>query len=797
MSLSVESVLRDILARQGTSLLDDRRRCEAHIRDTQLSREKIAGVLAALKSGMPAQFLQFQTSGLTTVAISNYVARLSEESGLNEDLARRSLEAWAYALRVDVPDRQQIPLPSREAQPTRAESRGARDDNSKRDEAPKNDAAPRPRDDAAPSAAGARGGPWHVWVLLVLGLVLVGGHGYRNLAMSLTTYAIGSLCVLAGALAARHAGWIKWPTVALCALVVLLATVGVPSIGAVLAPPIIVATLLSLIAAVGLLLWRPGDLPGATDRTDRASIAVLLAALWSICRFGLAVSGVLATAGAAYLFHPRLLWLWLIFPVSLALAWLAWSVLAGRWTSLPRITVMLLLGASALLGIADLIALRSSDPSGQLPALLYMLPIVGVVADVGIAIPLALGWSRGPSETRAKETAIAQLPMSDNAKSILRDILVRHGHVLLDDHRRFEACLRDTRLPKKETAGLLAALKSGTPARFLQHQTSGLTAVAVSNYAKRLSDETGLDVDLARSSLQAWAYALQIDVSQPSYDGGQHKTKEEDLEQDRKKQDDAVPPPHVGLRDGRWLVWLFAVQGVLLVAGQSDRFFAVTLATYATGSLCILVGAMVLRRAGWIRWPALALCAAIVVLAIAGAQSPDDVLIPTIVAAAVLSLPAVAGLLLWKAGTPQGDRWTRKQTIAAVVLCAALWNICTFALLQDGVFTGLSIGLISHPRYVWHWLSLPFNLALVWLTWSTLTKAGTRLAPIVGVGLLGVCTILTVAALVTAQNYGGLNYVPPFVPEAIAIVANLGAAIFLIVGRAPDNERRLQEAPRA
>jgi hypothetical protein len=44
--------------------------------------------------------------------------------------------------------------------------------------------------------------------------------------------------------------------------------------------------------------------------------------------------------------------------------------------------------------------------------------------------------------------------MSRDVEGVLRDILVRHGTALLDDHRRFEACVRDSQLSPREIAGI-------------------------------------------------------------------------------------------------------------------------------------------------------------------------------------------------------------------------------------------------------------------------------------------------------------------------------------------------------
>jgi hypothetical protein len=386
--------------------------------------------------------------------------------------------------------------------------------------------------------------------------------------------------------------------------------------------------------------------------------------------------------------------------------------------------------------------------------------------------------------------------MSESAEIILNAILARHGPVLLDDHRRCEACLRDTQLSRKEIAGLIAVAKSGLPARFLQHYPSGLTPIAIANYAERLSDETGLSLELARSSLQAWASALQVGQQPPLQNG-----KREDKDQ----RADPAPSPHnesvpggAWFRDERRLGWLFAALGLLLVAGQSDRHFPWTIATYAVGSLCVLAGVMLLRRAKWIRWPAFALCLTILIFAFTGSQDPLDQILPAMISSGILAVLAAIGILLWKPHeAPGNNSWGQGQTVAAVVLLVVLWDICAFSVIQDGPLDGLIHGLIVHPRYAWHWLGFPCDLALLWLTWFALTRTGAKLNTIACVSLLCVSAIMTALCIATAHNYGGLNFVPPYVPETIAVMADIGAVVVLIVSRRPDEERSARETARA
>ncbi|CAH1648945.1 hypothetical protein [Chelatococcus asaccharovorans] len=400
MSLSVESVLRDILVRHGTTLLGEQRRFEACIRDTHLSPREMNGVVAALKSGIPAHFQQFQSSGLTEIAIANYAKRLAEETGLNEELARTTLEAWARALRVDLPAKGS---PQADAGPPKRSADRTAKDAPKTPEAAREDATPPSAAVAVPAASSSHRADWRVWLLVIIGFVLVAGQGYRFVAISIATYITGSFCIIAAALVLRQAAWVKWPAIALCSVTILLAISGLAILG-VPAPPLIIAGCLAVAGAIGLLLWRTEGLP-PDNPVDRVSVVVLLAALWRIFSLAVALGGIVFALTLGNPFHQRLLWLWLNLPVSLALVWLAWSVLSGRRMSLPRLFVTLLLAASVLLSVADLIALAADDPNVSLPYHLRIIPMVGILADLVVAALVI--FQRKREDARPKETALA------------------------------------------------------------------------------------------------------------------------------------------------------------------------------------------------------------------------------------------------------------------------------------------------------------------------------------------------------------------------------------------------------
>lgn len=97
MSGSINEVLRGIVDRHGRILLDDHRRCESCLRDSSLTPKEISGLLGALKVGIPKRIAAVPSIGEKGVA--NFAAELSETSGLSEQVAQTSVQAWAFALR--------------------------------------------------------------------------------------------------------------------------------------------------------------------------------------------------------------------------------------------------------------------------------------------------------------------------------------------------------------------------------------------------------------------------------------------------------------------------------------------------------------------------------------------------------------------------------------------------------------------------------------------------------------------------------------------------------------------------
>ncbi|MBS7704645.1 hypothetical protein [Chelatococcus asaccharovorans] len=374
--------------------------------------------------------------------------------------------------------------------------------------------------------------------------------------------------------------------------------------------------------------------------------------------------------------------------------------------------------------------------------------------------------------------------MNQSAATVLKDIVGRHGVTLLEDHRRCEACLRDTQLPRRDIIGLTAALKSGLPARILQHRASGLTAVAISNYAQRLAEDTGLDLDLARGALQAWAQGLDVKVSGPVGVSERHEEPNPDPPP-------APAPARSPARSG-WLAYLLVVQAavLLVVQGYPDPF--VTIATYVAGSLSILVAAMLLRGVQWVRWPAAALSVVVLLTAVGEWQTLATILErsgeqqlalvesqPPIIATGIFGIAGFVGALLWRPGARRRTgRLGRTHWIAVAVMLAALWCFLKLGVELGGAVSAVRTGFIFHEKFIWLWAECAVSLVLAWLAWSVLTGRRADLPHVLAAGLLVAGAILGAVYMVVALGFGGHDYWPwdPNLANIVGLVASLGVA---------------------
>jgi hypothetical protein len=99
MNNEPRQVLGQLIARYGSGLADDPRRCEALLRDLAGDyRREVHALVQALREGVPAD-LQRTPSGVPLEArLATLASRLENNLGLTTDLARWAVESWASAL---------------------------------------------------------------------------------------------------------------------------------------------------------------------------------------------------------------------------------------------------------------------------------------------------------------------------------------------------------------------------------------------------------------------------------------------------------------------------------------------------------------------------------------------------------------------------------------------------------------------------------------------------------------------------------------------------------------------------
>ncbi len=106
--------------------------------------------------------------------------------------------------------------------------------------------------------------------------------------------------------------------------------------------------------------------------------------------------------------------------------------------------------------------------------------------------------------------------MDDIIRAKLRDRLGRSDreNLLGGSATTLAEVVRDNLGPghKREAGYLNAVMQAGVPARLLSMPAAGLTQSMVANYAKQISDETGLREDIARWAIEAWAFGLGLQI---------------------------------------------------------------------------------------------------------------------------------------------------------------------------------------------------------------------------------------------------------------------------------------------
>ena len=100
MNNAVRQTLCEIIAQYGTSLCEDRRRCEGLLRDLcPDSRLEINILITALKCNVPTELVK--TKGVPAQSkISRLLKNIIDDFGSSEEVARWAVESWALALGI-------------------------------------------------------------------------------------------------------------------------------------------------------------------------------------------------------------------------------------------------------------------------------------------------------------------------------------------------------------------------------------------------------------------------------------------------------------------------------------------------------------------------------------------------------------------------------------------------------------------------------------------------------------------------------------------------------------------------
>lgn len=96
--------LKEILSRNGESLLEDPGRCEGLLRDhCGPHRREISALVNAMQERVPVELKGSWQTAMTPEAMrARLVQRLEDQRGLAPDVANWAVDAWSYALGVDL-----------------------------------------------------------------------------------------------------------------------------------------------------------------------------------------------------------------------------------------------------------------------------------------------------------------------------------------------------------------------------------------------------------------------------------------------------------------------------------------------------------------------------------------------------------------------------------------------------------------------------------------------------------------------------------------------------------------------
>jgi hypothetical protein len=398
--------------------------------------------------------------------------------------------------------------------------------------------------------------------------------------------------------------------------------------------------------------------------------------------------------------------------------------------------------------------------------------------------------------------------MGHAAQEVLKDIIARHGRSLLEHRRRCEGCIRDTGLSEREINGLLAALKAGIAVRISELGSTGLTPVALSTYASRLHEDSGLDQDLARWSVDCWAHAL--DAKSPGEAGAEQRQqnapelREQDVAPDQQGEQRAAPDqsreqssepkqvsPSASERGIRLLGYLLAIQGLAFVLGQGGINVLISLFFYALGCACILVAAGLMRQSARGRLTGIGLCVLLLFAAMGTLAVLDGAIVPVLLSltGAVLGVFGLVALLRWRSSAKAQDvgSWSPAMTPALFVLLASLWGLWAFGVTLGGIARAIAFGYPFASPVLWLWTGLLIDLTLLWMAWAVLAHRKPHLG-----------RLITSFLCLAGAAIGAIPLVlfPRSVSTWVAVVvagvlAHIGAAGFVLLGRAGGAEKPL------
>ena len=107
------------------------------------------------------------------------------------------------------------------------------------------------------------------------------------------------------------------------------------------------------------------------------------------------------------------------------------------------------------------------------------------------------------------------IPMHNEPREKLRELIIEYGRSLCDDPRRCEALLKDyCGQYKREIFALVIAQKNRVAEDLLKASSGMPQSVIVARLIKRLEDELGLAEKVAHWAVESWVLALDV-IQQP------------------------------------------------------------------------------------------------------------------------------------------------------------------------------------------------------------------------------------------------------------------------------------------